>query len=193
MLGAMTDADATTPLSTTEVLDRLADLRGAFDSLRPRVIAGGPWDLAEDFGIGPEASWGPREVLAHVAEALLFWRGELERLVEAARPAGDPVPFGRISGDTMRVGILERDRSLPLGELFERIDGGIVRWSTRVATLTAEEGDARGLHPRDGEVPATWIRDRFIVRHLEEHVAQLEAILARSRDEQEPATRRDLT
>ena len=26
-----------------------------------------PWPLAEDFSTGPEASWGPREVLAHVA------------------------------------------------------------------------------------------------------------------------------
>lgn len=179
----MTDAaspEPVAPLSTTEVLDRLADLRGAFEALRPRVIASGPWALAEDFGTGPEASWGPREVLAHVAEALLFWRGELERLVEAGRPAGDPVPFGRASGDTMRVGILERDRTLPLGELFERIDGGIVRWSARTASLTPAEADARGLHPRDGEVPATWIRDRFIVRHLEEHVRQLGEILERA-------------
>ena len=44
--------------------------------------------------------------------------------------------------------------------------------------MTAAELTSRGLHPRDGEVPATWIRDKFIVRHLDEHVAQLEGILA---------------
>jgi light-regulated signal transduction histidine kinase (bacteriophytochrome) len=45
-------------------------------------------------------------------------------------------------------------------------------------SLLAAELTSRGLHPRDGEVPATWIRDKFIVRHLDEHVAQLEGILA---------------
>jgi len=34
------------------------------------VTAGEPWPLAEDYGTGPEASWGPREVLAHVEEML---------------------------------------------------------------------------------------------------------------------------
>ena len=78
----------------------------------------------------------------------------------------------------MRIGILERDRTLPLGELFERIDAGIARWEGRLPTVTAAELTSRGLHPRDGEVPATWVLDRMIVRHLDEHVAQLEEILA---------------
>lgn len=180
MLVRMSDPNASQPLTRDEVLDRLAAARVAFDALRPRVLAGEPWPLAEDFGTGPEASWGPREVLAHCAEAVLFWKGEFERLVEAGRPAGDPVPFGRASGDTMRVGILERDRTLPLGELFDRIDAGIARWEARVATATDAENGAMGLHARDGEVPATWIRDRFVVRHLAEHVTQLDELLARA-------------
>ena len=175
---AMTDVAAAQALEPEDVLARLAAVRAAFADLRPRVIAGAPWPLAEDFGAGPEASWGPREVLAHVAEMLPFWKGEFERLVEAARPAGAGEPFGRLAVDAMRIGILERDRTLPLGELFDRIDAGIAAWESRLPSVTAAELTSRGLHPRDGEVPSTSIRDKFIVRHLDEHVAQLEGILA---------------
>jgi hypothetical protein len=175
----MTDPLAVPPISDDEALERLASARAAFADLRPRVIAGEPWPLAADFGAGPEASWGPREVLSHTAEMLPYWLGELERVAEAGRSSDDPLPFGRTAGDAMRLGILERDRVLPLRELFDRINAGIGRWESRMPTLTAEEGSARGLHVRDGDVPATWIRDRFVVRHLEEHAIQLEEILAR--------------
>ena len=174
----MTDPTAVPPLDPEDVLSRLAAARTAFEQLRPRVVAGAPWALAADAGIGPEASWGPPETLAHVAEALQFWKGEFERVVEAARPATDPLPFGRVASDTLRIGVLERDRSLPLGELFERIDAGIARWEARLPAVSAAELTAHGQHAKDGVVPASWIRDRFIVRHLEEHVEQLEGILA---------------
>ena len=167
------------PVSVPDAIARLTASRAAIAALRPRVIAAGPGALAEDFGVGPEASWGPREVLAHSAEMLPFWLGEFERVVEAAGIHGAGEPFGRAAGDTLRIGILERDRTLPLRELFDRIDVGIARWLARIPTVTEEEGSARGLHPRDGDVPATWIRDRYVIGHLEEHVAQLEGILAR--------------
>ena len=65
---------------------------------------------------------GPREVLSHTAEMLTYWLGEFERIVEAGRGPGNGVPFGRLATDTLRAGVLERDRTLPLRELFDRID-----------------------------------------------------------------------
>jgi hypothetical protein len=159
---------------------RLAASRAAFAALRPRVAAGEPWPLASDFGTGPEASWGPREVLAHTAEMLPFWLGELERIVEAGQGAGDGLPFGRVAADPLRLGILERDRTLPLRELFDRIDAGIARWERRLARGVAGEGCAVGLHSRLGEMTADAVRDRFVIVHLEEHAAQLEEILGRA-------------
>ena len=172
--------------------ERLAAARAAYAELAPRVIAGEPWPLADDYGTGPEASWGPREVLAHTAEMLSFWLGEYERVLEAGRGPADPQPFGRTSEDVLRVGILERDRSLPLRELFDRIDVGIDRWQRRLAgattgdatppgagsTATAPPADApMGLHPRLGPMSADQIRDRFVITHLEDHIAQLGGIL----------------
>ena len=97
-----------------------------------------PGPLADRFGTEPEAAWGPREVLAHVAEMLPYWLGEYERVVEAARPAGDGAPFGRVAADALRIGVLERDRTLPLRELLARID-------TNIAPLG---GPARGPRAR---------------------------------------------
>lgn len=157
---------------------RLAASRAAYAGLRPRVEAGAPWPLAEHFGIEAEASWGPGEVLAHLGEMLPYWLGEYERLVEAGRGPDDGVPFGRNSGDAVRVAVLERDRTVPLRELFARIDAGIARWEVRLAEAASGEGSAVGLHSRLGEVTATALADRMILAHLEEHAAQLEGILA---------------
>jgi hypothetical protein len=164
----------------TNDLDRLAATRQGYARLAPRLAAGEPWALADDYGTGPEASWGPREVLAHVEEMLPFWLGELERVVDGsgAADAGGPVPFGRTADDPVRIGILARDRTLPLRVLLGRIDAGLRDWSDRLATLTDAEGQRLGSHPRLGEMPASGILERFVVGHAEEHVRQLEEILA---------------
>jgi DinB superfamily len=156
--------------------ERLAAARRGYAELEPRVIAGGPWPLAEDYGNGPEASWGPGEVLAHVAEMLPFWLGEMERVIDGEGSA--PVPFGRIADDPVRIGIVGRDRSLPLRVLFARVDDGLEDWADRLATLTNAERSRIGVHPRLGEMRASAIVERFVLDHGEEHVAQLTEILA---------------
>jgi hypothetical protein len=155
---------------------RLAALRTTYHDLRPRVVAGEPWPLAKHFGTEPEASWGPREVLAHVAEMLPFWLGELDRIV--LDRGHDPVPFGRMADDHLRIGLIERDRTLPLAVLFGGIDTGLHDWELRLATLSAADLAKVGRHVRLGEMPASDIAERFCLGHAEEHAAQLESILA---------------
>ena len=104
---------------------RLTATREAYRALRPRIEAReatDPWPLATAFGTEPEASWGVREVLAHVQEMLPYWLGEFERV--QAGDGATPVPFGRVATDALRTGVLERDRTLPLRELFARIEFG---------------------------------------------------------------------
>ena len=160
-------------------LDRLADARGAYAALAGRVAAGEPWPLAAAFGTEPEASWGPREVLAHVAEMLPFWLGELERVVDG--DGGTTVPFGRIADDASRIGLIARDRSLPLRVLFARIDAGLGAWLDRLPSLTEADRAKVGLHPRLGEMPVGGIAERFVIGHADEHVVQLGSILAAAR------------
>jgi hypothetical protein len=157
-------------------VDRIAAARRAYAELAPRVMAGEPWALAEDYGTGPEASWGPREVLAHVEEMLPFWLGEMERVVDG--DGSTPVPFGRTADDEVRIGIIERDRSLPMRVLFRRIDDGLAAWEERLPSVTDAESGRIGAHPRLGEMPASAILDRFVTGHAEDHIAQLNDILA---------------
>jgi hypothetical protein len=156
---------------------RLAQARAGYEDLVPRLAAGEPWALAERFGTEPEAAWGPREVLAHVAEMLPYWLGEYERVVEAARAAGDGAPFGRVASDALRIGVLERDRTLPLRELLARIDAGIGRWEDRLAARERPDDAAVGVHSTLGEMTAGELRERFVIGHVVEHLEQLEAIL----------------
>jgi hypothetical protein len=164
----------------TDDLERIAGARRAYADLAPRVIAREPWPLAEDYGTGPEALWGPREVLAHVAEMLPFWLGEMERIVDGDGSA--PVPFGRIADDALRLGVIERDRTLPLRVLFGRIDAGLAAWAERIPGMSEAEQARVGVHSRLGEMPAGAILERFVIGHAEDHIAQLTEILAARTD-----------
>jgi hypothetical protein len=160
--------------SPAELSDRLERALADLASLRPRVEAGRPWPLSDSIGTEPEAHWGPPEVLAHVAEMLPFWLGEIERVLDGAP---EPVPFGRVAGDTVRIGIIGRDRSLPPRELDARIDVGVARFIGRLRSLSPADAGRRGLHPTLGEMTVTAIAERFVVDHLEEHVRQLSEAL----------------
>jgi hypothetical protein len=156
---------------------RLAAAADALLELEPRLLAGGPWPLAERFGIEPEASWGPPEVLAHVSEMIPYWLGELERVL--AQPAtADPVPFGRVSNDQVRVAIIGRDRTIPIGELLARIASEARRAATRLREIEAAGAAGRtGLHPRLGPIRLDDGAERFLASHAEEHVRQLRDVL----------------
>ena len=52
----------------------------ALEELHEPIDAAGTWPLSAVFGAEPEASWGPSELLAHVAEMLRYWLGEIETL-----------------------------------------------------------------------------------------------------------------
>lgn len=161
----------------TDLTDRLRAARRDFLALRDAVESGRPWPLSTVFGVEPEAHWGPPEVLAHVAEMVPFWQGEIARVLDGGQ---EPVPFGRVASDVLRIGVIERDRSLPPGELFERIDASTGRFVSRLASLSTAQAARRGLHPALGEMTVAQIAERFVVGHLEDHVRQLSAALEAS-------------
>ncbi len=162
-------------MSDETFTQRLAAAGHGLDQLRPGVDARAPWPLATRFDHDPEASWGPMELLAHVAEMLPYWLGEVERIL-AGPP--EPIPFGRVGTDPVRIALIDRDRALPTGELYARIDSWLERWGHRLTTLTPAQLSKVGLHPRLGEMTVVAIVERMVVHHLEEHIEQLEAILS---------------
>ncbi len=167
----------TSPMPTHEDLAaRLERGAQAILSLAPAVQAAGPWPLAELYGTEAEASWGPPELLAHVDEMLPFWLGEVERILEGS--ADTPVPFGRVADDVIRIGIIGRDRTVPLRELFARLAADSRRVAARMRELSATELAREGLHPRLDVMSVAALLERFVVAHVEDHDAQLRAILA---------------
>lgn len=158
-----------------ELVDRLERAGRALEALRPAVEAGEPWPLSEAYGVEPESSWGPKEVLAHVAEMLPFWLGQFETII-ASGP--ETVPFGRVSTDPERIARIGRDRNLGARELFDRIAAGVATVVARFGTLTPDDAATLGRHPRLGEMTLGEAAERFVVGHVEEHVEQFREVLA---------------
>lgn len=166
-------------MAIDELIGRIRTAATDLAERQPAIEAGEPWPLAEQFGGEPEALWGPRETLGHVAEMLPYWTGELERVL-----AGQPdraVPFGRTASDPLRLGVIERDRTLPIRELVSRITFGADRLATRLDELAPGAATRLGVHPTLGEMTVAGLLERFVAGHLEEHVAQLDTTLAPAR------------
>ncbi|HEU4672666.1 MAG TPA: DinB family protein [Candidatus Limnocylindrales bacterium] len=144
-------------------------------ALEPAVLGAAPWPLAARFDHSDEAAWGPPEVLAHVDEMLPYWMGQVARIVAAPRSA--PAPFGRQATDAVRAGIIERDRELPLEELFGRVALDADRAAESIERLSPEDLERIGRHPVRGEMRVGEIVDRFVVGHLAEHVHQLRDVI----------------
>jgi hypothetical protein len=166
-------------MSEREIEELLARLDAAgrrLEGSRARVVAGAPWPTGSQARGEAEERWGPTEVLAHVAEMLPFWLGEMERVLDADH-AGGKQPFGRTAADQLRTLTVARDATLPPRELFDRIGAGIERYRRRLPALTADEARRSGRHPTRGDLTVVGLIERFAVAHLEEHAVQLEDAL----------------
>jgi hypothetical protein len=161
-------------MAANDLADRLLDARSRLDALRGDVQARAPWPASENFGAEPEASWYPPELLAHLAEMVPYWMGQIERILEGYP---EPVPFGRVQTDEERIAAIGRDRALPVGELFDRIAERTATAAGRLGELSAEQIERRGTHPTRGEMTVGAIVERMLINHLDEHVEQLGSIL----------------
>jgi hypothetical protein len=155
---------------------RIAASIGAIAAASERIAARPP--LPPDARIGhDEDAWGPREVLAHVGEAVPFWHGQIERAL-AADPAEGPAPVGRAPTDASRLALIERDRALPVAFLVARLERDGTALADRVGRLSSPDLSRRCRHPAWGDMTLAAMIERTLAGHLEGHVEQLEAILA---------------
>lgn len=159
---------------TDDIADRLLEAHARFDALRPGVELGSPWPASANFGHEPESTWNPPELLAHVAEMLTYWMGQIERILEGYP---EPVPFGRVATDEERIAAIGRERARPVGELFDQIASGAQAATSRLRDLRDDQLERRGTHPTLGEMTVSAVAERMFIRHLAEHEAQLRSIL----------------
>ncbi len=147
-------------------VERLQNGRDQLVRMRSRVEASEPPPGERPRG----REWVPREILAHIDEMLPYWLGEVERVL-AGGP--DPVPFGRVATDPIRTMTVDRDRTLPVSELYARLDGAVERVVRRLIELDDRQAAKLGLHPKRGEMTVEQIVDAFLASHIEEHCEQL--------------------
>jgi len=151
-------------------VDRIRTARDNLVRMRPRieVTPAPPDDLPR------RREWVARETLAHIDEMLVYWMGEIERILAAAE---EPVPFGRSSSDLIRVMSVDRDRTLPVSELYVRLDASLERVLRRLLEMDERQAARRGVHARRGEMTVRQIADVMLAEHLEEHTRQIAATL----------------
>lgn len=162
---------------TDDIANRLLEAHAQFARLRPGVEAGAPWPASANFGHEPESSWNPPELLAHVAEMLTYWMGQIERILEGYP---EPVPFGRVATDEERIAAIGRERARPVGELFGQVASGAQAAAARLRELSQDQLDRRGTHPTLGEMTVSAVAERMFIRHLGEHEEQLRSIIGRA-------------
>jgi hypothetical protein len=157
-----------------DLADRLDKGVEAMLELGPQLTAGEPWAMSDEgrVGPGPESTWGPREVLAHVGEMLPFWLGEIELILDAGGGA-EPLGFGRLEADDLRIAIITRDRVFPARELLGRVEAEGRRVSRRFRAFGDADAATVGRHVTRGDLMVRDIAERLVVGHLEGHVTQL--------------------
>ncbi len=143
--------------------DRLVRLRNKLEMTPPP-----PEDLPR------QRPWVAREVLAHIDEMLPYWQGEIERIIAAPE---EPVPFGRTTVDLIRTLTVDRDRYLPVSELYIRLDSSIEKVVRRLLELDERQCNRRGAHKQRGEMTVRQIVESMLVGHLEEHCDQMAGAL----------------
>jgi hypothetical protein len=160
--------------SVDALISRLADAERRLAEHASRPL---PPGLTEP-DPGGEERWEAGQVWAHLAEFPGYWLGQAQRVV--ALPTNEPVPFGRVKTDPIRVDAIERDRHTDAAALLERVRASLAEVTDAARELPPEAWTLRGMHPTLGEMTVELIFERFIAGHLEEHADQLDGLERRS-------------
>jgi hypothetical protein len=137
--------------------------------IRERAARFGERHTAPD-GAGDE-TWVLGQVLSHVAEFLPYWVEQLEAVVAQG---GDGAQFGRTKVTPSRLARIEAGRHRSVEEQLRLIDAGVGRAAAFVRGLSPSDQNAVGTHPTLGAMSIADAVDEFLVRHIEEHAAQLD-------------------
>src|SRR5215203_979083 len=131
-------------------------------------------DGLTDPDAGGTERWEAAQVWAHMAEFVAYWQAQLEKVIDDFH--GRPVPFGRMKDDPARIDGVEDGRHTPIRDLMGQVHDEISVTRRYLPTLTDEEWQSIGLHPRRGEMQPAQMVEIFMLDHLEEHADQLDGL-----------------
>jgi hypothetical protein len=128
-----------------------------------------------DPGTGEQWEWG--QVWAHLAEFIPYWMAQASQVIASYGGDGaEPVPFGRVKSDPDRVAAIERDRAVPVEQLWARLQDQVAALRAFLGEMTSQQWAARGVHQTLGVMDMPHLVDEFLVGHLEQHAAQLDGL-----------------
>lgn len=159
-------------LDGTDFLGRLEAIEARIAEHARREAPDGLTDPDPD----TDERWEAAQVWAHMAEFVGYWHEQMETVV--ADYDGRPVPFGRVKTDPGRIAAIEVGRREPLPVLVGRVRASIAELRAFLGRLTAPEWGAVGQHQTKGDMDVEAMVGDFIVRHLEEHLDQLDGLAA---------------
>jgi len=122
----------------------------------------------------PEERWRAPQVWAHMAEFIGYWHRQFESVI--GEYAGEPVPFGRTKRDPARIAAIAVGRHEPVEQQIRRVHESLADFRRYVAGFGAAEWNAVGVHETLGNMDMERMVERFVVRHLDEHLDQLERL-----------------
>jgi uncharacterized damage-inducible protein DinB len=150
-------------------------------SVETRITNGVNRLLQTIAGLPPEAlyrepqtgEWPVMSTLAHVAEMLPYWATQAQRI--AATPG---TPFGRSHDDPGRLGAIAQHAADPLEVVRTSLQSSREEALGILETLPEPAWQQVGQHPRRGAMTVNEVVDEFMVRHVEDHCAQVSATLS---------------
>ncbi|HEX6779274.1 MAG TPA: DinB family protein [Ktedonobacterales bacterium] len=145
-----------------EALSHLyGELRAALAEIPSTVFytqpASGGWTLMED--------------LAHVAEMLGYWSGEIGRFQRQPGAA-----FGRVASNPERIRFIESHAHDSLEQITALLDQGQAAALALLRRLQPADLEISGQHVKFGEQTVRRAIQEWLIDHLNEHVQQLKEI-----------------
>jgi hypothetical protein len=127
---------------------------------------------------GGSEQWDANQVWAHLAELGGYWLRELEAVVDAG--SSEPVPFGRVKTDPVRISAIEEGRRRPVEANLLATRRQLHALRAYLAGLSAADWRRVGRHSTLGDMDVPRQLEEFHVGHVEQHVAQLDGLAAQA-------------
>ncbi len=116
--------------------------------------------------------WTLMENLAHIGEFLPYWGDQIAKL--AAHPGQQ---FGRMQKDEVRLRAIAEHASESMAQTRATLSEGYEHLDEVLGQLQDSDLEVTGQHSTMGEHNVAWFIDEFIIRHLANHILQMQQCL----------------
>jgi uncharacterized damage-inducible protein DinB len=121
-----------------------------------------------------ENEWSAMQTLGHVTEMIPYWLSHCRTLIAAT---GAPPEFGRTPGSPERLAGVAHGAAAEPDALLDQLRHEVRAAAREIRGFSAAERGKRGRTRERGEMTVAEVVESFIVRHAEDHLAQVQAAL----------------